>query len=98
MVARNGQTVLRRGDRVVRVSSARAGRVDRGKFWRPGWSVVDVPWRQAVIDLRDRVNDSVQSHLVSDVPTGVFLSGRLDSSIIAALAARHSFCCGIATA
>ena len=66
------------------------GRVDRGKFWRPGWSVVDVPWRQAVIDLRERLDASIQSHLVSDVPTGVFLSGGLDSSIIAALAARHS--------
>ena len=31
--------------------------------------------------------DSVQHHLVADVPVGVFLSAGIDSSVIAALAA-----------
>lgn len=66
------------------------GRVDHRTFWRPGWTVHDVPGRQAVMDLRERIDASVRSHLISDVPTGVFLSGGLDSSIIAGLAARHS--------
>jgi asparagine synthase (glutamine-hydrolysing) len=35
------------------------------------------------------VEDSVRAHLVSDVPVAVFLSGGLDSGMIAALARRH---------
>jgi asparagine synthase (glutamine-hydrolysing) len=39
-------------------------------------------------DLRERLEAAVSSHLMSDVPLGVFLSGGLDSSALAALAAR----------
>jgi asparagine synthase (glutamine-hydrolysing) len=37
---------------------------------------------------RDRLESCVSSHLMSDVPLGVFLSGGLDSSAVAALTAR----------
>jgi asparagine synthase (glutamine-hydrolysing) len=40
--------------------------------------------------LRAALEDAVTSHLMTDVPYGVLLSGGLDSSIIAALAARHA--------
>jgi asparagine synthase (glutamine-hydrolysing) len=38
-------------------------------------------------DLRERLDAAVSSHLMSDVPLGVFLSGGIDSSALAALAA-----------
>ncbi len=40
--------------------------------------------------LRQALEDSVVGHLMTDVPYGVLLSGGLDSSIIAALAAKHA--------
>lgn len=39
--------------------------------------------------LRAELDSAVRMRLVSDVPLGVFLSGGLDSTVIAAIAARH---------
>ena len=44
--------------------------------------------RAAAKQLRPLLEDSVRSHLIADVPVGLFLSGGLDSGAIAALAAR----------
>ncbi len=43
----------------------------------------------AAQETRRRLEQAVKSHLVSDVPVGVFLSGGIDSSTITALASRH---------
>jgi asparagine synthase (glutamine-hydrolysing) len=42
-----------------------------------------------VADLRAIIEDSVAAHMVADVPVSAFLSGGLDSSLIAAIAARQ---------
>lgn len=44
---------------------------------------------EAVEKMREHLDHAVKSHLVSDVPLGVFLSGGLDSSCIVALMRRH---------
>lgn len=51
-------------------------------------------------DIRETLTKAVQKRLMSDVPLGVYLSGGLDSTIIAALVARekpdvHSFAVGV---
>ncbi|MNW38605.1 Asparagine synthetase [glutamine-hydrolyzing] 1 [compost metagenome] len=40
-------------------------------------------------ELLSTIEEAVSSRLVADVPLGIFLSGGLDSSIVAALAAKH---------
>jgi asparagine synthase (glutamine-hydrolysing) len=40
-------------------------------------------------EIRARMEDAVVTHLISDAPLGVFLSGGIDSSALVALAARH---------
>jgi asparagine synthase (glutamine-hydrolysing) len=57
--------------------------------------------RSEYVDLvRTTLKDAVQSHMVSDVPCGLFLSGGLDSSILAAMMTQispepvHSFSVG----
>ena len=66
-----------------------SGTVRRTTYWsipRPG----DGP-SIGEAELRQIVEDSVARHLIADVPVGIFLSGGIDSSAVAALAQRaHS--------
>lgn len=45
---------------------------------------------QAVAAIRQTLDAAAKSHLVADVPVGLFLSSGLDSTIMAGLAARHT--------
>ena len=71
-------------------------RVPRARAW---WDATRSPaakdaqrtrdFSSAVKDLRPLLQDAVRAHLIADVPVGLFLSSGLDSSAIAALAARE---------
>ncbi len=70
------------------------GRIRLERFARPAPVPADEVREddeaELVEELRSRVRDSVRAHLVSDVPVGVLLSGGVDSSFLAALAADES--------
>ena len=62
---------------------------------------VSRPTEDHIALVRRGVEDAVTSHMMSDVPVGAFLSGGLDSSVIAAIARRqvdelHTFSVGVA--
>jgi len=71
----------------------RNGRVEQStRYFRPGIPERhgSVERKQAVDQLHQTLDQVVSEHLNADVPVGVLLSGGLDSSLIAAIAARHS--------
>lgn len=45
--------------------------------------------QQALEMVKEGLDDAVKKHLIADAPIGVFLSGGLDSSVVAALADQH---------
>ncbi len=56
------------------------------QHWKYPYPSVDSKWREdEFARLRQALSDSIRSHLLSDVPVGVFLSSGLDSTAVAAL-------------
>ncbi len=67
------------------------GRVDLRQYWQlPTAQTFRGSERDALDELEQTVGDAVQSHMVSDVPLGAFLSGGIDSSVVVALMAQRS--------
>jgi asparagine synthase (glutamine-hydrolysing) len=70
------------------------GTIEISRFARPTPAHADRLRRESgedlAAELRERVRESVQAHLLADVPVGVLLSGGVDSSVLAALAAGGS--------
>ena len=68
--------------------TAEGGRQTR--YWSPRFQPKLARSDSELADDLERVlNDVVAAHLLSDVEVGVFLSGGIDSSTVAAMAARH---------
>jgi asparagine synthase (glutamine-hydrolysing) len=69
----------------------REGQVEVKQYWDLSFaqSGTVLSYEQSVEKLRELLDYAVKSHLVSDVPLGVFLSGGLDSSTIVAMMRRH---------
>lgn len=67
------------------------GEIRLERYWdlkfNPGSNTLS--FDEAVEEFRSQLDFAVKSHLMSDVPLGVFLSGGLDSSCIVALMRRH---------
>lgn len=65
---------------------------------RPYWTFRDIAGSRFtacttrehfIAELRERLDETIQAHLLADVPVGAFLSGGLDSSAIVGLMSRH---------
>ncbi|MDX1394734.1 MAG: asparagine synthase (glutamine-hydrolyzing) [Gemmatimonadota bacterium] len=60
------------------------------RYWRLSYAnKLDAPYTEATDHLEALLDETVRMHLMSDVPLGGFLSGGVDSSLVAALAAPH---------
>ncbi|MCG6118524.1 MAG: asparagine synthase B [Aquimonas sp.] len=68
------------------------GDAEPTRYYQPGWREFDAvkngPTDRAA--LRAAFENAVKSHMMSDVPYGVLLSGGLDSSLVAAIAKKYA--------
>src|SRR2546428_655082 len=89
----SGEETFFRGVRKLLPGRTLSWSLDEGLRERRYWSLPSVSddrrltFDEEARDLRARLASTVESHLMSDVPLGVFLSGGLDSSGLAALTA-----------
>jgi asparagine synthase (glutamine-hydrolysing) len=77
------------GGGVERFASAVPQSGDGAPAARAVWSDAAEPPAQALAATQATVVAAVRRQMMGDVPVGVFLSGGLDSAIVAAVAARH---------
>jgi asparagine synthase (glutamine-hydrolysing) len=63
------------------------GRISRERYWQPRLEPRKAAPAEAAETLGQLLRQSVRRSIVADVPVGVFLSGGIDSSLIAAFAA-----------
>ncbi len=71
--------------------AVRGGKLESGAFWRPSYVPKHAFDEPAALDALDlQLTRSVQSMLVADVPLGAFVSGGVDSGLVAAMATKTS--------
>lgn len=62
------------------------GKMDIKRYWKASFKPVNQSEADFIKEIRDVLFDSVEKHMRSDVPVGSFLSGGIDSSVIASIA------------
>ncbi|MCP8968975.1 asparagine synthase (glutamine-hydrolyzing) [Ectobacillus ponti] len=62
------------------------GTISFRRYWKPYFQATGETKEEHIQNIRDVLYDSVKVHMRSDVPVGSFLSGGIDSSIIASIA------------
>jgi asparagine synthase (glutamine-hydrolysing) len=77
--------IYREGNRKAEIAIKRYWQLDFGRVWTAGLSELEIVDR-----LLSTLSRGVERRLVSDVPIGFFLSGGVDSSLCAAIAATAS--------
>ena len=60
------------------------------RYWEIVNTTIDYSYEIARAKLQSMLSESVQKRMISDVPLGVFLSGGVDSSVVASLMSKHS--------
>jgi asparagine synthase (glutamine-hydrolysing) len=70
-------------------ATVRHGEIRMNCYWRPCLtSGPDRGLQASADDVEAALNDSVAAHMIADVPVGAYLSSGVDSSVVAAAAAR----------
>jgi asparagine synthase (glutamine-hydrolysing) len=85
-------------DKIYKLEPGYCLTVTEEKFEKKQWynivphkeELSSLSYSEAKQKIKALLNDAVQKRLISDVPLGCFLSGGIDSSVITALAAKHS--------
>jgi asparagine synthase (glutamine-hydrolysing) len=79
------------------------GQTTVSRYWELSfYEKLDLPEAVIIERLREKLIQTLESHLISDVPVGAFLSGGMDSSMIVAMMARdlessfNTFAVGVA--
>jgi asparagine synthase (glutamine-hydrolysing) len=66
-------------------------RLTARRYFHPDFAIKPVPEPEKLyLQIREALEDSVAKHMRADVTVGSFLSGGIDSTVVAALAKRHN--------
>jgi asparagine synthase (glutamine-hydrolysing) len=65
-----------------------AGKIQQQQYWQINFGSQKISDLDAIALAREALLNSIQHHLISDVPVGIFLSGGIDSSAVLALASQ----------